>query len=438
MSVNFALAAPLKEEGGFVYRPGKFFEIGKIFEDRAGIKFGVTRAEAEAAVASFKRAPLGVIHEPTPIDGLFGHIERLWIEGNDIMGEFAVPKWLHEGKEGKDLAISSEWNVATKQPGGASYVFEGAVKDSVIKAAFSANPEAEKARREAIDALFERHDTPTGQMAIQEVHDKCARAGAVCDKKNVAKMAARHEATVLQTMHDLSVEHGAKCASGDYPYRSMSMFSEAKAIPSTTPARPADSGANTMHPLIAKFNKLRAALKALGGDDSDIPELTEGDLPVQTAQFSEQQQALFNAQSERISDLIFSASSKDAETFVAGLQATGRITTVEMPGVLAQFAQAALDDSKVPVVVKFSTFDPEKKAAVEKTGTRVDSLKALFSMRPSNGMTQEMVGHGRPVNQDDVTALFSHNSEETTEERTKRIQKGIAAERAKHGLKPVA
>lgn len=442
---RFAVAAPVRTEGDMVFRPGKLFEVDKVFTDMNGVKFGVTRQEAEAAIAG-KAIPVGLQHTPTVLDGLFGTVAEMWIDGNDIMGMFALPKWIDEGTGGKELYTSSEWDVTNKRIVKADLVFEPAVKDAVIKAAFAAHPEAERDRQAqfvaaeaafpGIIAAFERHDTPEGQRALQEIHDAAARYGAVCRKDNAAKFASRHEASGLQAVHDLTAEHGAQCRAGKDPYRSMAGFS---AIDNDQPAPPAKGATMSF---IAKFNAWRAGQKAAGVPDANLPpEFTDADLPAPAAGASPELLAKFTAQESRlaaqdaeITRLKRDSQLHEAREYVDVLHAAGKIATHEKAGIIARFSQAIEDDLKVPTTVKFSAPQADGKIG-DTTGSRFDAAKAEYAMRPSSGLTAELVGTWRAVVPNDYKALFAAH-EETEDEKKKRLEAEADEERKKLGLAP--
>jgi hypothetical protein len=134
MKVDFYDIAPVRTEGDFVIRQGKFFEIG----DWPDKEFRLTEAEADAALSEFMGGPLNVEHAPSLFDGRLGMIRRLWRQGKDILAEYAIPKWLHEITGGEPLKISSEWDRKTKRPLGAALVLHPRIHDAAMMAAFSA------------------------------------------------------------------------------------------------------------------------------------------------------------------------------------------------------------------------------------------------------------------------------------------------------------
>ncbi len=76
-----------------------------------------------------------------------------------------------------------------------------------------------KLKEKAMSTNFQnRHDTPEGRNALQQIHDVAARYGAICTAqgKLSADFIAKHESTKLQQVHDLCAAGGAKCrAVGD-------------------------------------------------------------------------------------------------------------------------------------------------------------------------------------------------------------------------------
>lgn len=439
---QFSLGAPTRETADIVYRPGKLFEIGKEFIDRNGLRFGVNMDEAKAAVAGFTKQPIRVFHVPELgiLDDAFGNAEKVWIDGNDIMAEFAIPQWLHKHTVGKDIPISSEWDIQAKTIGAPSIVIEPALKDALIKAAFSAHPEAESLRKAqliaaetqwpGLTALFDRHDTPAGQRALQEIHDSCARYGATCSKSNTAQMASRHEASALQSVHDLTTEHGAVCQSGGNPYRSMSGFSVAPAA--SAPALPA--GGNSMNPIVAAFAKMRAALIAKGTPEAELPTITDADIPAPTAQFS---QADLDAAVARATAPIraqaLASQTAQFEAFVDGLIVRGAAAPYEKANLVQSLNQAAADDAVIGGTVQFSRIDADLKP-VAATGSRVDAKKAELSTRPPTGLTSELLGSQKPT-EADFKAFFAAPSAKTPEQKKAEEDAAVAAELESHGIK---
>jgi hypothetical protein len=72
-----------------------------------------------------------------------------------------------------------------------------------------------KGKGESMSTNFQqRHDTPQGQSALQQIHDTAARHGAVCQKPanlSAAEFVSKHESAKIQEAHDLAVAGGARC-----------------------------------------------------------------------------------------------------------------------------------------------------------------------------------------------------------------------------------
>ena len=349
-----------------VTRTAKYFECDKEFTDMNGRKLTITEAEADAAAASFAGGDFNLEHKATVLDGHLGRVSRLWRDGKDIMAECHVPRWLHDVTGGKPLKISSEWDGETRRPLGAGLVLNPAVKDAVMMAAFS---EGKTPMDTLLAFAMTRHNTPEGQMAMQDIHDMSARSGAVCDRKNVT-MSSQHEMTAVQKIHDIAADHGANCKSGDKP----SYYSQKEKTNMTA------------------WEKFVAFCKGQGMSDADATELAASDpakfaaapgmTEAEKAQFSALQQkaAAFEAETNRLKS---EAIARDAAAFADAALAARRAVPAERVNLIAAFTQAATDDASAPATVSFSA------GAENKTGSRVDALKALVDARPAHTLTQD-------------------------------------------------
>lgn len=201
--------------GDYVVRTGKLFEVGN-YEDKG---FEFTADDLARAVETFHPCGLNMEHVPTLLDGKLGHVERIFPgeDGKSLMGQVRLPKWLDTVLEDTGRKVSTEWDRATKSLKGLALVREPRVTDAALMAAFSA------------DFAGKRHDTPSGQSALQMLHNMAASSGAVCK----ANMSSRHESSAIQDVHDMTVQHGASCENmsggGGYP-----MFSDALSLMSQT------------------------------------------------------------------------------------------------------------------------------------------------------------------------------------------------------------
>jgi hypothetical protein len=420
----FEAAGEARVEGEIVLRTGKYFEIGQDFTDRDGKVFGLkTPDEADAALDRFAPAALNLHHEDSVFDALgieLGQVTRLWRDGNDIMAEYAIPKWLHDGTQGKPIPMSSEWDLETVTPLGAAMVIEPAVSDAVMMAAFSSG-------RVSPDTVARfagtRHNTPEGQTVIQNLHDVAARAGAICDRTNAAKMAAQHEATVFQKVHDMCAEHGAKCSSGDAPLWARTMYSRDKTAPGA-------KGEKTMSDKKPSFlDALAALFHKAGVSETDLQPLRDAEIPASpdVAQFTRERDAmraeLSALRSERIEE--------QAAAFAKAAIDNARAMPYERETLIAQFTQAAEDDAAAPKKVKFSKIGADGKMS-EQEGSRVEAFMAAVAARAPHGYTQEMLGGDRQLGPEDFNVLFSRGSDrETEEEKKKRLQREADEELSK-------
>lgn len=149
-----------------------------------------------------------------------GQVRRFWIDPDDetiVRGEVAIPLWLDPNLDVKGLSVEIPFD-----------------KTRFIGCALTYAPRVSQAALMNACATFakekKRHDTWVGQWQLQDIHDQAARCGAVCqDKANNSTFAAKHEVKAMQAIHDLAVEHGAKCDTGEI---AESLWSE---DPATTP-----------------------------------------------------------------------------------------------------------------------------------------------------------------------------------------------------------
>ena len=367
MNIFFSDAAEMVPTD-FVKRTGKYFECGKAFTPTSGVPFSVSEAEADAAIAEYTGGKLNLEHKSTVLDNLLGTVDRLYRDGANIMAEYSVPKWLHEATKGEPLKVSSEWDRDTKKPGGAALVLRPAVQDAVMMAAFSAGAAP-------LDTLLafanSRHNTPEGQTVMQDLHDMSARSGAVCDRKNAnmasqnANMASAHEATAVQKIHDIAADHGATCKSGE---KSSYLFAQG----------------------VTMLDKLKSLFKKAGVPDADIDAHLEGAV----AEFSsggmtEAEKLRFAALEADNANLKTQGVKKDAEIFADSQIAASRVYPTERDSLITLFCQAAADDAASAATVSFSVLEDGK--PVEKTGGRLDALRAGILHRPAHGLTAEQL-----------------------------------------------
>jgi hypothetical protein len=329
-----------------VVRPVKFFECDKEFTDMNGVKFSLTEAEADAAILDFKPLPLNVQHIPTIFDGLLGNVTQLYREGKDLLGKVEIPRSLHDLTKGAPLPVSSEWFQTSKKPKGMGLVIEGAVQDAIMHAAFA--------------SFAKRHDTATGQSKLQNMHDQAASSGAVCSAAGSVNMASRHEAGAIQQIHDVAVQHGAKCDPKAATY-----FSEP-----VEPAKENRTMSKTMDEIVAFF--------------SGKPVKKEEEAVVEGGRTTDESDELKRLRTQVI-QMARSNRKQDAVRDVDELIRSGHALPAERDVMILAFAQAKEDDDAAPTVLKFS--------AGEKTLdlSRYDAMRALYAARPKNMLAQEVL-----------------------------------------------
>jgi hypothetical protein len=189
------------DENGFVVRRGKVFEAGTRL-DMHGLPFVTTQADLNQMVLNFEKPiPVGSGHPeaPSPLDGHLGVVTNLYLgrKPTDLYAEAHIPPFVDEILSSKgEGSVSMVFNRHTKEPLGLDFVSDPNVVDAALFASFARN----------------RHDTPEGQMFMQNMHDACAKRGAVCKKPDSSKHASGHEQSAVQQVHDICSDHGARCS----------------------------------------------------------------------------------------------------------------------------------------------------------------------------------------------------------------------------------
>lgn len=228
--VEFELDASTKTEakdGEWVYRTGKVFEAGK-YTDK---KFEISPEEMCEAIADFKPVDLDLEHMPTVLDGKLGKLEAVTLgsDGWSLIGTVRLPKWLDTQLGDAGRKVSATWDRATKRLTKLALVRNPRVKDAAVMAAFMAHEVVDKVEdatesdlqsyfQEVFEARFARQ-TWDGRQALQEIHDRTSRLGAVCsesnsrESKNDAKseFVSESESKAIQQIHDFAIKGGAVC-----------------------------------------------------------------------------------------------------------------------------------------------------------------------------------------------------------------------------------
>jgi len=395
VTADFSLSAGRTVRGDYAIYPNSLlFEAGD-YPDKG---FAITPEELAAAAAASGPVPFNIEHSSAgahaATEGLFGGILRQWIDPEDpkrLRGEVAIPLPLDEKLATK--APSLEFARDTKKIVGAALTYKPRVSEAALMSAAITFSEAHFAFSETHFANT-RHNTPEGQMAIQNIHDTAARAGAVCDRtntaiSNTAAMSSQHEATTIQKIHDLAADHGATCSKGDAPVWAKLAFSQS-ACPK--PASPKSAkGEKSM----SLKDTLKALFSSAGVPDADIEaHLTSeavAEFSAPAPGMNETEKAQFSALVADNARLKAVAIAKDAAAFADKAVADNRAYPAERASLIALFTQAAHDDAVSPATVTFSTAKDAAGKETPITGSRVEALTFAVGSRPAHGLTSEQI-----------------------------------------------
>lgn len=353
---TFEMNAPPAVSDEYVTRTGLIFRCG----DYPSHTFALTEDEADAAIAAFRPVPLNLEHKATVLDGKLGRLERVWRQGADIYGETRLARWLDEALDTTARKVSTEWDRSAKALTGLGLVLDPQVSDAVLMSAYATFAAA-------------RHDTPPGQVALQMIHDHAAASGAVCAKPGgKAKMSSKHEAATIQTIHDMTTQHGAQCQAIGQDMAAhvpgMGLFSRTKGSP------------------MKLFDWLTAQAKEQGVEIEDSPAVFNA--PAPDPRIAELEQSL-KAQQETMARFKTERIESEAAAEADRLILASKALPAEREAIVAAFRQAATDDASHGAVT-FSAADGQSA-----TTSRVAQLRALYEARPGHGLTAEQVQAAR-------------------------------------------
>ena len=330
--------------------------------------------------------------------------------------------------------------------------------DEMRKSSNATFSEPDKVLMDTLTKFFEtvdfKHRTYEGQSVLQSIHDMAARNGAICeepkkdDKKSpTANYVSKGEYSVIQKVHDSSISGGARCsAMGDnsYPYFNKSdepsgnindkekktmkislaqMFAAirnlpeeveipsdegtgagvaAYAAPAVAPAAAAPAVAAT--PAVdPEKEALKKELDAFKKKEADAVEAAKVADEAAKAEEAANLSALVDEEKEKLKAEIEAYKAKEVAAAKIGVELSAtefadseikakRAFPAERSGLIALFMQATSDDAAVGGTVGFS------KDGKDVQGTRLDALKAIYSVRKPHVLTQEeVVGMGAGV-----------------------------------------
>ena len=392
MSAAFDLGEGDADADMVVYPDAKLFEAGE-YPDKS---YEMTPEELWAAAESFSApVPIDLEHTPTVLDGKLGEVRSVRVDGDELRGAVAIPKWLNSLLEDGKRKVSCEWDRATKTLKKLSIVEHPRIADAALMAAFA------QARPDEAEAMFARANrTYHGASTIQSLHDTAARAGALCDPANGAQFTSSRERSAMQQIHDLAVKAGAKC--NVMSDRSAAMYSADNPSPSPQ--------GKTRMSLKDRFAALfggkskpsaaeaKAAFAELPDDQMAgfLAELAEGAGVTETAaptpapataSFADSPEA--KAMKTEIEAL--KRQNRDAEirekaaAFAEGEIKAERSLPSERPDLIADYTEAATDDAENSRKVSFSGADGKPV-----TGSRIERLVAKHAKRPKvSALTKE-------------------------------------------------
>jgi hypothetical protein len=416
---NFTLSDTTPVDQKYVYKTGLIFRAG----DYTDKKFTMSPEELLEAEARFKPVPLDVEHinDLGILDGKLGRLEavKASADGQELYGTAKIPAWLNDLHGDNAFKVSCTWARDTKSLEKLALVKNPRVSDAALMAAFSENELKDDSVdiKEVVQSFFtwfaktntESSMTKTwdGKWTIQSIHDSASRSGAICTKddkdgktdmsKN-ADFISSDEAKVLQKIHDLAVEYGAKCS-----------FYEDVNYTNT------DNGENktmsTWESIKGFFADIPADVKSAedvkkfadGRDEAEALKNQIESLKTELEQFKQTKvedkvvepviDPVVEALKAELSETKLKIQQAEASTFAETLITEGKILPAQKAVVEAMFAQAIKDDADQNIKVTFDN--------VEVT-SRTEMLKILFSTQESNKLTKEVLGNSTIVNLSDT------------------------------------
>jgi hypothetical protein len=159
----------------WVIRRGKVFEAG----DYPDKDFAATPEDLYLAALDFAPVPNDIEHHPSILDGKLGELTAVELsdDGDALIGETRIPKWLHDQIGDAPLKVSLAWDRATKRIVGNGLVLNPRVPDAALMSAYA--------------AFAGRRHSATDQDAVQAVHDHAVTLGATCPTQ--AQMSAKEQ-----------------------------------------------------------------------------------------------------------------------------------------------------------------------------------------------------------------------------------------------------
>lgn len=420
-------------DGEYVLRTGKIFEAGQ-YKDK---NFEISSEELCDAIADFEPVDLDLEHMPTILDGKLGRLEAVALaaDGKSLIGTVSLPKWLDRQLGEAERKVSATWDRITKKLTKLALVRNPRVKDAAIYAAFMANEfsdtlegatEADFAQ--TIEGLIEEHfgkKTWDGMALMQGIHDMAARTGAICMENeqqfNEAKDAgfiSEAESKAIQQIHNTALRGGAICsfakegsgiASSDYNIKenkNMTIDDVKKFFQSMPDEGVAAKTTTTELSANEKIAEIKLAAEKAATDavtaarlqwekEAALKAEEEAKAKVEAAEEAIEEALVENSTVEpterekqletELAALRAREIQNDAEKFADGEIRAERAYPAERETMVALFKQAFIDDNISEATIVFNSGETEVQA------NRVETIKALYSVRKPHNLTYEEV-----------------------------------------------
>jgi hypothetical protein len=360
-------------DGEYVLRTGKIFEAGQ-YKDK---NFEISSEELCEAIADFSPVELDVEHMPSIFDGKLGTLQAVALaeDGKSLIGTVKFPKWLDQVLSTVEKKVSATWDRTTKKLTKLALVRNPRVKDAAIYAAFMANEFSEELEGTTTKTEF----AETMEKLIEE------HFGKHINKEGSGDTASSNKGENTMTLEDVKKFFKNLPDEGEEAKTETTQLS-AEEITAQVQEAAKLAAETAVSAARAEWEK-EAALKAEEEAKAKVeaePVVEE----VEEVEHSEEE----NKPSERelqleaeLAELRSKEVDRDAEKFADEEIRAERAYPAERNAMIALFGQLSKDDSKSEAKVSFNNGDTD----VE--GSRVEALKALYSLRKPHFMTYEEV-----------------------------------------------
>ncbi len=211
------------------------------YEDK---EFSMSPEEMAETVAEFSPVNIGLEHIPTVLSGRLGRIVAVGQDYDNpsvMYGEALIPEWLDKAVPAGEKKLSAAFDRKSKRMIGCDLVISPRVNGACLLAKFSKEPGAiaaleeikklESPKRPFGVRTSAANRTKVGQKAMEKMHSKAAKFGAVCrpmksadmsdeqfaeamtqyEIMHAANFASDHERGKVQRIHDIACEGAHFC-----------------------------------------------------------------------------------------------------------------------------------------------------------------------------------------------------------------------------------